>query len=318
MKADGVFEGGGMRGVAIIGALSYFEKINCNWQRIAGTSVGAIIAALLAAGYTAEEMKDMLKNTNFLKFLDRDGVQKLPIVGVALGFIMDKGIYSGDYFEKWMEDALNKKGVSKFKDVYVNGEGRLKIVASDITRKDILILPDDLIKYDIDPLEFSIAKAVRMSISIPFYFKPVELKYEGGTSYIVDGSICCNFPIDIFDVEGEPRFPTFGFKFDGAEESFSSMGKTDAFSFMCDIAGTMAKDNEKKWREEDNRVRTISIPTEGVNTTDFHIPKEKIFSLYKGGYKAAEAFMKKWDFLEYKKKYRKISKINLLKAIIKK
>ncbi|PJI08961.1 MULTISPECIES: patatin-like phospholipase family protein [Clostridium] len=63
-----------------------------------------------------------------------------------------------------------------------------------------MILPDDLRKYNIDPMEFSIAKAVRMSCSIPLYFTPYILKNTSPYSFIVDGGLLSNFPIWIFDV----------------------------------------------------------------------------------------------------------------------
>lgn len=168
MYANGIFEGGGMRAIGIVGALSYFEKERYTWQNVAGTSAGALIATLIAAGYSAKDLKNMLVNLNFLKFLDTDKLQRFPLVGKALGFFKEKGIYSGDYLEEWINKLLINKKIYNFGDLKNNGNYRLKIIASDITKKKILILPDDLYSYGINPDSFSIAKAVRMSISIPF------------------------------------------------------------------------------------------------------------------------------------------------------
>jgi Predicted esterase of the alpha-beta hydrolase superfamily len=311
MKADAVFEGGGMRGIGIVGALTYLEAKNYQWQRVAGTSVGAVIAALVAAGYTSEEMKDILSEMDFKDFLDKSGLQRLPLFGKALGFFIEKGIYSGEYVEHWMNKLLKAKGVRKFKDVCTNGECRLKIIASDITRRKILILPDSLPEYGINPMKFSIAEAVRMSISIPFYFKPVEFTHRDGISYIVDGAVCCNFPINIFDVEGtQPRWPTIGFKFDSPEISNTKQGKTDPISFLFDIANTLSAEKNREWLKDENLVRTILIPTDEVEPTNFNLSRRRIIKLFRAGYKSAAKFHKSWDFEEYTRKYRSSSLLN--------
>lgn len=304
MKADAVFEGGGIRGIGIIGALTYLETQSYEWQRIAGTSAGAVISSLVAAGYTAKELKDILVEMNFRDFLDKDGIQRLPLLGKALGFILDKGIYSGDYFEDWIGKLLKVKGIRKFKDVMINGESKLKIIASDITRRKTLILPDSLPDYGINPEEFSIVKAIRMSISIPFYFKPVQFLHAHGLSYIVDGAVCCNFPINIFDSADTPRWPTIGFKFDCPDLSNTRQGKTDPISFLFDIANTIGAEKNREWLKDENIARTILIPTAGVAPTDFNISNEKIIKLFKAGYRSALKFHENWNFEEYVKKYR--------------
>lgn len=304
MKADAVFEGGGMRAIGIVGALTYFETQEYEWQRLAGTSAGAVIASLLAAGYNSKELKRILIEMNFKDFLDKDGIQKLPLLGKALGFILQKGIYSGDYFEDWIDKLLKAKGVRKFKDVSSNGESRLKIIASDITLRKTLILPDSLVEYGIDPMNFSIVKAIRMSISIPFYFKPVEFIHAHGKSYIVDGAVCCNFPINIFDIHGVPRWPTIGFKFDTPEVSNTRLGKTDPLSFLLDIANTLSVEKNREWLKDENLVRTVLIPTEGVDPTEFNIYADKVLRLFKSGYRSAAKFHSKWCFEDYVRSYR--------------
>lgn len=302
MKADAVFEGGGMRGIGIIGALSYFESCGYEWQRLAGTSCGALIAALIASGYSSRELKNLMIDTNFNKFLDKDRLQKIPLVGSAIGIFKNKAIYSGDYLEKWISELLKTKGISKFKDLVVDGECRIKIVAADVTKKTALILPDSLPDYGIDPLEFEVAKAIRMSSSIPFYFKPVKLTYQGGVSYIVDGSVACNFPIEIFDEKIAPAKPTIGFKFYNCSDN-TSKDKSNALSFMFDIAGTLARGMNTEYFKPHNIDRTVFIPTYGVGVTDFKISKEKSLSLYRSGYRGALDFLNKWNFEAYKKNH---------------
>ena len=64
MKFDLVFEGGGAKGIVFAGAIDAFLSAGHTYDRLLGTSAGAITAALLAAGYTSEEMLDALKETD--------------------------------------------------------------------------------------------------------------------------------------------------------------------------------------------------------------------------------------------------------------
>ena len=67
---DGVFEGGGAKGIAFVGALAFMERQGMRFKRVAGTSAGAITAALIAAGYRAGDIERIVFTTNFLQFLD--------------------------------------------------------------------------------------------------------------------------------------------------------------------------------------------------------------------------------------------------------
>jgi NTE family protein len=227
--------------------------------------------------------------------MDCDRIQSIPLLGKPLSFLTQNSIYSGDYVEKWISELLLKKDVKYFKDLEYDGEIPLKIIASDITRRCTIVLPDDLPKYNINPLTFSVAEAVRMSISIPFYFKPVVLKYKTGISYIVDGSVTCSYPINIFDEDSE-SIPTIGFKFETSRESFTSMGRTDPLSFLLDIAGAMSNKNDLEYFSDKNKARSILIPTAGIEATDFNISREKSHLLFKYGYRSAMDFMKTWNY----------------------
>lgn len=303
LYADAVFEGGGVKGIGLVGAVCRLEEAGYSWKRIAGTSAGAIIAALLAVGYSGKEIKKIMLGMDYNRFNDTNRIQSIPLVGGLLGTLFERGIYSGDYVEKWLENLLSIKGKTKFKDVYHDGESRLKIIASDITQKELLILPDDLKRYDIDPLEFSISKAVRMSIGIPLYYKPVKLNHAQKDNYIVDGGILSNFPVWIFDVKDKPRWPTFGFKL---VEPNLNEGKTQRgiLAYILDIMSTMLEGNDARYIKNADFVRTIPIPTLGVRTTEFSISRDRSIMLFKSGYKSAEVFINQWNFEKYIEEFR--------------
>lgn len=64
MYIDGVFSGGGMKGVALVGAYEALEKRGFRFKRLAGTSAGSIIASFIAAGYTSAEIRQMMEELN--------------------------------------------------------------------------------------------------------------------------------------------------------------------------------------------------------------------------------------------------------------
>ncbi|AKN32106.1 phospholipase [Clostridium carboxidivorans P7] len=299
MKAYAVFQGGGVKAIGFVGAITKFEQMGYKWEKLAGTSAGAIIASLLAVGYTSKELKNIMSTLDYTSFLDKNRLQSLPIIGKVLGVVAQKGLYQGKYIETWIDELLKAKGKTKFKDVSKNGVSNLKIIASDITKKSILILPDDLIKYGIDPMEFEIAKAVRMSTSIPFYFKPEKLRYRDKYSFIVDGGILSNFPVWIFDVTGVPKLPTFGFKFQKVSKSCSEKERNDFLCFVMDLVESVIDNYDETYLTDKDRVRTISIPTADVKTTDFDIKRDKSLRLFDLGYESAERFLNEWDFREY-------------------
>lgn len=305
MKVDGVFEGGGVKGIGLVGAVCRLEEEGYTWRKLAGTSAGAIIAALLAAGYKGPELKEIVLDLDYRKFQDKDSLQGIPLIGKALGLFIEKGMYSGDSFEKWMRGLLEKKGKVKFKDISQNGQSNLKIIASDITRKNMLILPDELKGYGIDPMEFNIARAVRMSISIPFFFKPVRLYWKGRVSYIVDGGILSDFPVWLFDTDKLPGYPVFGMRLVAPVQGRTIMGKKDFISYLIDVVRTILEEDDARYISNKNLVRTIPVPCGDVSTTEFNISRERSLALFERGYKAANDFLLRWDFKEYVKKYRK-------------
>ena len=305
MKADGVFEGGGVKGIGLVGAVCRLEEEGYTWRNLAGTSAGAIIAALLAAGYTGNEIKEIILGIDFRKFQDRDLLQSIPLVGKALGLLVEKGLYRGDSFEKWLGDLLRAKGKVKFKDISRNGKSSLKVVASDITRKKLIILPDELKSYGIDPMDFDIAKAIRMSMSIPFYFNPVKLYWSGKLYYIVDGGILSDFPVWLFDTDRLPDSPVFGLRLISPIHGRTIMGKNDFFSYMIDVVKTILDEDDARYISNKSLVRTIPVPCEDVSATEFDISAEKSMKLFKRGYAAANDFLTRWNFDKYVERYRK-------------
>src|SRR5579884_2718334 len=94
LKADLVFEGGGVKGIGLAGAFLALTEHGYQPQCVAGTSAGAIMASLVAAGYTGPELQDIvLHEMDFQKFEDRTF---LGPVGEGFDLLEHRGLHSGD------------------------------------------------------------------------------------------------------------------------------------------------------------------------------------------------------------------------------
>ena len=71
-EAYGIFQGGGAKGFAYVGAIKEAEDLGIEWVGVAGTSAGAIVAALLASGYSADELYDPTAPAGKRGVLDQD------------------------------------------------------------------------------------------------------------------------------------------------------------------------------------------------------------------------------------------------------
>lgn len=178
LRADAVFEGGGVKGIGLVGAVAVAEEKGYEFVNVAGTSAGAIVAALLAAGYHGPELKEVMQELDYNKFKDTSAVDRVPVVGPIISLGLEKGIYEGKFCEEWLRALLRKKGVETFGDLIIEGykeeeryRFRLRVIASDISLGKILALPQDIADYGIRPEDLNVAAAVRMSMSIPFFYE---------------------------------------------------------------------------------------------------------------------------------------------------
>lgn len=307
MRVNGVFQGGGVKGIGLVGAVYAAERRGVAFHQTAGTSVGAIVAALLAAGYSGEEMKAILLRTPFTQFTRKDWLHRIAYVGPTIRLLIKKGIYSGDPLERWIENLLADKGIRTFADLPKN---KLRVVASDITDGKMLVLPDDIAGYGMDPAKLSVARAARMSASLPFFFDPVTFRVRirkekkpmlGRKTYIVDGGILSNYPLWIFDKDMKAwpeKIPTLGFQLVGAKEP-QPYRINGPVSMLYALFSTMSSAHDLRYIERHSRFRTIKIPSDMVHTTEFDIQEEKLLELFESGLRAGEAFFDKWTYKGY-------------------
>ena len=321
--ADLVFEGGGVKGIGLAGAFAAFQQLGFEHKRVAGTSAGAITAALVAAGFSASELDGILLEVPFERFKDKGWEDKLPLISRSASLLLELGIYEGKFFQEWLAGLLAAKGITTFgqladedaqnlKDRY-----RLKVIASDVTHRRMLVLPDDAGNLGVEPDELEIAYAVRMSMSIPVFFEPVvhANPRTGEDHLIVDGGMLSNFPVWLFDCEGrDPGWPTFGMllvepdpkvpighRLAGDEHGTQ---RNSLLDYVKSLASTMMAAHDRLYVEKATYARTIPIPTLGIGTTEFDISPARVKNLYDSGHTAASDFLGQWDFDAYIEEFR--------------
>src|SRR5215211_3153232 len=111
---DLVLSGGGVLGVGHAGAVSVLEKRGHEFKRIAGTSAGSIVGALLAAVKDASELRELIGGLKYPRFLDRGALDRVRLLGPALSVLFEDGYAEGEYFTQWLDAHLGSLGKRTF------------------------------------------------------------------------------------------------------------------------------------------------------------------------------------------------------------
>ena len=319
--ADLVLEGGGVKGLALVGAVRTLSRAGYAFHRIAGTSAGAIVGSVLAglvhAGEEPERIIDIARGLEYARLRDRGKVGRV-LAKVGLGSVVDglslafeDGVFEGEYLHGWLTHTLAELGVRKFGDLRLDDDPhgyRLVVMASDVSRQRLVRLPWDYADYGLDPDEQLVADAVRASTSIPFFFEPVTMRTPRGVSTLVDGGVLSNFPVTIFDrADGkQPRWPTFGIRLSASERDLPhTQPVAGPVSLALAVAEAMMEACDARHIDEPvNLARSIFIDTLGVSAVDFGITEEQQAQLLAAGEKAATRFLASWNFQEWLSKPR--------------
>lgn len=181
LKYTCLFGGGAIRGVSYIGAIKALEELGISPTTFAGSSVGSIIAAMLAVGYTAEEMKDIFLKVNFDLFKD---------ISIGLGPIF--ALSKGEVFLEWVRELIEKKF---YGDKYKKGLNRA-VTFKDI-KNNLVVITTNLSNFEckefsrFETPDYEIASAVRISCCMPGLMKPIEYN----KTLLVDGDLQKSWPM---------------------------------------------------------------------------------------------------------------------------
>jgi NTE family protein len=323
-RADLVLEGGGVKGIALVGAISVLEERGYSFNRVAGTSAGSIVGALVAARLSSPEMIEIMRALDYTRFRDVGPEDRVPGIGRLYSLISQQGIYEGAYFKRWLAEILEGKGIRTFADLRYDDAGadlpseqqfRLVVMASDVSTGRLRRLPWDYPGLGLDAGSIPVVDAVRASMSIPFFFEPVRLPSQthGADLWLVDGGMLSNFPVEVFDRShgNPPRWPTFGIKLSARRGTQAVRFQVDSTADLArSMLATMTSFHDQMHIDDPSVVaRTIFIDTFGVKATDFDLTPATAERLFQSGRAAASAFLETWDFDDYIRRFRSTPRI---------
>lgn len=259
-----VLAGGGTRLAAHIGVITALDELNARFNHVVGVSGGSIIAALLAAGKSIEEIKSLALSIDFRQFKGYSPYQLL----------FRGGLSSGAGFERWLDQQLDG---AVFADLPFN----LHVVATDVQTARPVIFDQKRTP------EVKVATAVRYSMGIPLLFS-FKL-YQG--QVLVDGSILAEealrrdwagdgSPVCFFRIraDAQPR-----------DRQREKPPLLPAFMVMLirSFMTTMSREfiNDAYWHS------TIVINSGSVSPIEFGLSKEQKVELFQQGYETTMKYL---------------------------
>ena len=210
-----VLGGGGARGAAHIGVLRELERMRIPIDAIAGTSMGAIVGELYAAGMSVAELEDITRTLDWadhmtdaphradLRFRRKQDDEQFPIdIGIGLrggNLVLPQGLRQGQKLDLLLRElTIGVSHIDDFDDLYIP----FRAVASDLISGEMVVMGSG-----------DLAQSIRASMSVPGFFTPVELDGR----LLVDGGITGNLPIDVVRNMGvdiviavDVEFPLYG------------------------------------------------------------------------------------------------------------
>lgn len=326
-----VFEGGGVKGIAYVGAMDELAKrgITQDIVRVGGTSAGAINAALVGLGYGLEETRSLLWGLNFKNFLD----DSWGVVRDSARLIDEYGWYKGDFFRDWIGSVIKAKtgnSESTFADIEAvkaqRGFRSLYFMGTNLSTHF-----SEVFSPEHSP-RMCVADAVRISMSIPLFF--AAKRSPRGDVY-VDGGVLDNYPIKLFDREKYLSSPaagratdyyrrvnesvagrdrpisspytfnkeTLGFRLDTREEISVFRDQAEPphrridsfFDYGVALIETIMDAQASSHLHGDDWQRTIYIDTLGVKTTDFDLGADLKGKLVESGRAGVQAYFQWFD-----------------------
>ena len=320
-----IFEGGGVKGIAYVGAMQVIEQRNIlkNIRRVGGTSAGAINALLFALGFDITSQRHILESTDFKKFMDD-----------SFGFIrdivrLDKlfGWFKGDFFSGWIGKLIKEKlrnEKATFQDLKDNNKPELYMIGTNLSTGY-----SEVFSHERQP-NMPLAEALRISMSIPLFF--AAKRYGPRKDVYVDGGVMLNYPIKLFDRDRyvdmkkesaaartteyynkeNARFlldnpkrsryvynrQTLGMRLDTKEEialfRYNEPIEGDKINSFTDFARKLLSAfmhaQENQHLHSDDWQRTIYINTLDVRTTDFDLSDGEKMALVQSGIEGAEKY----------------------------
>lgn len=309
-----VFEGAGIRGIAYCGAIRELENKGtlAGIDKVGGTSAGAVTALCISLGYTSGEITELLYSTNFKKF--NDGKFFFP--GGINRMNKYLGWYRGEKLTKWLEKIIQKKAGDDnltFEELYNKGFKDLYVTATILNQQKLIVLS----RYTYPRMR--VKDAVRISMSIPFYFEAPFIDTGGklirrpidkeGLNIMIDGGLTGNFPIHIFDsvVINDHKHSfianenTLGFRIDNDKQIESDrknkelieMPVTNLKEYTAAFYNMIIENLNRQSLSGVDWKRTVSISDGEIGPRIRKLSKAEISKLIENGNSATKEFFRK-------------------------
>jgi len=201
-----VLSGGGAKGLAHVSILKALEQNNIPTDYVVGTSMGAVIGGFYAAGYTPEEIEEIVLSKDFQSWVNGQAgddynyhyTSKDPDPTIfTIGLDVKESI-SASFKNTFANDAIINYKLTEYlaqaSQISGNSFDSLfvpyRAIAAEIFTQEEIVLKDGLL-----------SEAVRASMAVPFFYNPVRVKND---KLLFDGGIYNNFPVDVARKEFNP------------------------------------------------------------------------------------------------------------------
>ena len=265
-----VLSGGGIKGLSLIGFLKALEETNIIPTAYSGASIGAIIAVMSSIGYTSKELYDFIEHFNYDDFCELDITSLMENGGIETGNKIIR------LLKLMIKNKLQNPNIT-FLEHY-NKTKKWVIINSACLNTQ----KTEYFSYKTHPNMY-IHTALRMSMSLPFWFKPVLWN----DCYYVDGGLLDNFPIQPFIDANIPKHEIIGIKlqnhnFYGDKIVIKPDITSYSLSLWSCIYNEINKNNMLKYTKENYNIFYIVEENMSAFTTDITL-QEKI-KLFEDGY----------------------------------
>jgi len=261
-----IFSGGGTRLPCYVGILAALKEMDMSFQTLVGVSGGSIVAAMMAAGKSFEEMEDLALNTDFKQFR-----------GFSLiNLIRTGGLSSGDHFEHWMDVQLQG---ARFSDLVLD----LHVLATDINGGGPVVFSKAKTP------DMKVSQAVRYSMSIPLMFS-----FKTFNNHVMaDGVILAEDALHKDWTGRNVPIVCFRLKSDGDDKPIVRRRLFPVVSYVLMLIQTFMNAMSREYVHAHYWHNTILINTGDVSSVDFSLPTLKKRELLQIGYDTAKAIIPK-------------------------
>lgn len=308
-RCDLVLGGGGLRGLAHIGALMALDEHGYSVERVAGASAGAVVGALAVSGVPVRQIEKRFEELDFRSFAMADVWERLSAKRAIKGIV---NRLTSERVEPltWIAELLAEQGVETFADLRmpdadagsrIDDSYRLVVRCLDVVNRRVVRLPWDYPRYGLDPDEQSVARAVLASMSIPFVYSPVPIGggSDGLQGVLVDGGLTSGFPVSILDRRDgrEPRWPTFGIRLLSRVTDPEAMPNGDIATARMVLGALLESSDRLEPTNECDERRTIRVDVSDIRALEFDLGTGR--EVIDDGYEGMAAFLADWDGAAY-------------------